>query len=278
MSVKHLLGAVAASGFMLLAGAANAGVATYSTASAYMGAFTTDPTLINSVQDNVDWGIFADTLQTPRDNGSIQNGKSLTTTGAHGGETVTVTSGNNTTFTTYIQPGTSTATGHWKGDFAANTNVLFTAGTSMTIGFSSAVTGLGLDLQTNDTGSYTFQLQAFNTSGVSLGTAVSNAANSTGSSIFNASKLGTAGFAGITSTAADISYVTITLLTDKGSAVTVGNQGTGFAIDTSLIFHNPVSQTSGGGTQTTPEPGTLALLGAGLAGLGAVRRRRNRAA
>ena len=69
-----------------------------------------------------------------------------------------------------------------------------------------------------------------------------------------------------------ISYVTITA---NCTAQNCGIQG--FAIDTSLIYHFPLTQSTGG-TTTTPEPGTLALLGAGLAALGAVRRRRSRAA
>jgi hypothetical protein len=99
-----------------------------------------------------------------------------------------------------------------------------------------------------------------------LGTATSDVKNSTGKA---SSSFGTAAFAGLTSTAGDISYVTITALG--------ANTASGFAIDTSLIYHFANNQTSGNQTQTTPEPGTLALLGAGLAALGAVRRRRQRA-
>ena len=96
-------------------------------------------------------------------------------------------------------------------------------------------------------------------SGTSPGATASNGTTFEGQTVF----------AGLTSTAANISYVTITS----------SNNSSGFAIDTSLIYHTNVNGVSNpvGGTQT-PEPGTLALLGAGLAALGAVRRRRNRAA
>src|ERR1700753_352345 len=126
MSVKSLLGAMAAVGsLMLTAGAANASIATYTTSSAYLAAFTSDPNLTNAVSDPVDWGAFADSLHTARDNGTVPNNSTMTTTGAHGGETIKVSSGNNSTFTTYL----NAQTGHWKGNFLNNTNVLFTAGT-----------------------------------------------------------------------------------------------------------------------------------------------------
>jgi len=275
MFMKSLLAVAAAGGMLLAASAANATVTTYTTASAYMGAFGGSG-LTTSVSDPVDWGAFANSLQIANpDNATVPNNSSMLTSGANGGENVKISSGNNSTFTTYLD----SSGGHWKGDFANNTYVLFTAGTSMTLSFSTAVTGVGLDLQTLDTGAYQFQIQAYNSANVALGTlpATSTSTNSTGASIFNVNNEGKAAFAGVTSTAADISYVTITLVTDKGTAVGPLNQGTGFSIDTSLIYHLPISQSTGNQTQT-PEPGTLALLGGGLAALGAVRRRRNRAA
>jgi hypothetical protein len=268
MFMKSLLTVAAAGAIVLAAGSASAALVSYTTSSSYNAAFTTSGSgLTTSVSDPVDWGAFATSLHASNpSNASVPNLSSMTTTGVNGGETITVASGNASTFTTQF----NSSTGTWKGDFANNTTVLFTAASSMTLSFGTAVTGLGLDLQTLATGAYGFTMQAFNAQHQSLGSVTSLGATSSGNAttgLHYPADYGTAAFLGITSTAADISYVTITPT----------NAALGFSIDTSLIYHLPINQTTGNQTQT-PEPGTIALLGAGLAALGAVRRRRNRAA
>ena len=261
MLMKSLLGAIAAGGLMLVAGAANATtVGTYTTASAY-NAFAGGGTI--GISDPVDWGQFS----TAQGNGTInnstvRNGATMTTTA---GENVTATNAGSTPFTVYTNGASGGLAGsRWDGDFGSGTNVLYTSGTSITLSFNGAITGFGIDAQTSLPGAYGFTIQAYNAANGLIGTATTSG-TSTGraSSSFN-----TAAFAGLTSTAGDISYVVIT--------ATGANTGSGFAIDTSLIYHFANNQTSGNQTQQTPEPGTLALLGAGLAALGAVRRRRQR--
>jgi hypothetical protein len=260
MFMKTLLPMAAASAFVLAAGAANATVATYTSASAFQNAFTPSGTgaLATSVSDPVDWGVFDASLSQPSNNGSIANNSTLTTSGTNGNEQITVQSGDTNPFTTYVQGQTP-----WKGMFATGTTVLFTSDGAITLSFATAVTGVGLDLQIKNSGAYGETITAYNATGGVIGTAT-DSGTSTGTSIAHP---GTVIFAGITSDAADISYV---IINSSGA-----NTGNGFAIDTSLIYHVPISQTGGGGTQT-PEPGTLGLLGAGLAGLGLVRRNRRK--
>jgi hypothetical protein len=260
MFMKSLLTVMAAGGMLLAANAANAGVATYTTASAY-DTFAGGGTI--GISDPVDWGQFSAAQGNgTTNNSSVQNGSTMNTTAS---ERVTATNGTSTGFTVFTNGLAGALSSHWNGDFANGTNVLFTNATSITLTFNGAITGFGIDAQTATAGAFGFTIQAYNASNTLLATAV-NSGTSTGR---GSTSFGTAPFAGVTSTAGDISYVTIT--------ATGPNTGSGFAIDTSLIYHFANNQTSGG-TTTTPEPGTLALLGAGLAALGAVRRRRNRAA
>jgi hypothetical protein len=262
MLMKTLLTVAAASGMLLVANAANATIGTYTTATAY-NTFAGGGTI--GISDPVDWGQFSQAQGNSMvNNSSVSNGSTMNTTNS---EKVTATNATNTGFTVYTNGQTSgNPTTRWDGNFAGGTNVLSTQSTSITLSFNGAITGFGLDAQTSLAGSYGFTIQAYNSAGTLLGTATAN----TGTSVGRANTaLGTPDFAGITSTAGDISLVTIT--------VTGANTGSGFAIDTSLIYHFANNQTASQ-TQTTPEPGTIALLGAGLAALGAVRRRRNRAA
>jgi hypothetical protein len=260
MFLKPLLGVVAAGGLMFAAGAANATVATYTSASAY-NAFGGGGSI--GISDPVDWGQFSLSQgNSTVNNSSVSNNSVMTTSN---GEKVTATNGNSQGFTVYTNGlTTGLPSTRWDGDFANGTNVLSTQASSITLSFNGAITGFGIDAQTSLAGAYSFQIQAFNSAGTLLGTATASG-TSTGRA---SSSFGTAAFAGLTSTAGDISYVTITA---------TSNAGSGFAIDTSLIYHFANNQTSGGGNQQTPEPGTLALLGAGLVALGAVRRRRQRA-
>ncbi len=214
--------------------------------------------------DQVNWAVFDSTLGQLPNGGSIGNGAQMTTSA---GETVTVTnnSSNNRSFTTYQE-----GAGTWDGNFANGTTVLYNFNSlSTTLSFATALSGLGVDLQTKLSGTYQFTITAYDSSMNQLGQALSLSGTSAGTAASNGtSHEGTVLFAGLTSTSANISFVTITST----------NNTLGFAIDTSLIYHTNVNGTggTGGGTQT-PEPGTLGLLGAGLAGLGWVRRRRNQA-
>lgn len=267
MFMKSFLPVAAAGAIVLAAGAANATIQTYNTQSAYIGAFTSNPNLTSAHSDPVDWGVFANSLGISNPNGAtVPNASMMTTTGANPGEVISASTSGTTSFTTYINQGTGLT--NFRGDFTNGAAILFTSAGpggigSITLGFHTAITGLGFDLQTVATGAYTFTITAFNSSNVQLGSV-----SSTGTSTGKASpSFGTAAFAGITSDAANISYVTISST----------NAAAGFAIDTSLVYHNPINQTSGGSGTQTPEPGTLGLLGAGLAGLGLVRRRRSQA-
>ena len=259
MFMKSLLTVIAAGGMLLAANAANATVATYTTATTY-NAFAGGGTI--GISDPVDWGQFSLAQgNSTVNNSSVSNGSTMNTVHT---EKVTATNGTSTGFTVYTNGQTTGLPNtRWDGDFANGTNILSTKASSITLSFNGAITGFGVDAQTTLSGAFGFKIQAFNSSGTLLGT-VTNTGTSTGTA---SSSFGTAPFAGITSTAGDISYVTITA---------TSNATSGFAIDTSLIYHFANNQTSGG-TTTTPEPGTLALLGAGLAALGAVRRRRHRA-
>lgn len=137
----------------------------------------------------------------------------------------------------------------WTGTFTAGTHLIFdgyTSGHVMLI-FSAPITSLTLGAQSNTTGSFTESMTAFDsTSSLTAGTLVSSA-SATGNNCGNISCEGTEQFM----TVAGSGIVAVLIDTT--------NEGEGFGL--------------AGGTQGVPEPGTLSLVGAGLAGLGAVRRR-----
>lgn len=193
MFLKSLLGAVAAGGLIFAAGAANATVATYTTASAY-NAFGGGGSI--GISDPVDWGQFS-TAQgnSTINNSTVRNGATMATSN---GENVTATNAGSTPFTVYTNGATGGLAGtRWDGDFGNGTSVLYTSGTSITLSFNGAITGFGIDAQTSLAGAYGFTIQAYNASNQLVGTA-SSSGTSTGraSNSFN-----TAAFAGLTSTA-----------------------------------------------------------------------------
>lgn len=262
MRVKSLLPFAATSAIALAAGGAHATTMAYTSQSTFSTAATGGSAPPNQVADQVNWAQFDASLANPQpaDGGTIAYGSQMTTSL---GETVTVTN-NGTgqpTFTTFTQGGAT-----WNGSFAAGTTVLYNGNSeSTTLTFASALSGLGVDLQvkaSTSPGSYTFTLTAYDVNNNALGSATDTGVShgiTTGTTYDNTVK-----FAGILSSSANISYVTITS----------SNDNVGFAIDTSLIYHNNLQTGGSGSSQQTPEPGTLGLLGAGLAGLGLVRRKK----
>lgn len=295
MFTKFLVSAAASAGMLLLASGANATAYTQSCAvnnAACQTAFKNlgNNSAVGAAADSVDWGQFATSLGTPKNNGAIANNASETTPQ---NDTVHVTSADGTAFTTYVEGLGTAPTGSgrnyvpgkaWDGQFANGTTVLFTSSNTITLSFGIPLIGLGIDAEVFNAGTYTETLKAYNSAGVLLGT-VSQTGSSTGATSGITSSEGTVGFVGITTNAANnagslaslgISYVEITATCNSvasGGCTTTG----GFAIDTSLLYHYPISNPSGP-SSSTPEPGTLSLMGAGLAGLGYFRRRRNKVA
>jgi hypothetical protein len=265
--------ALATVALMSVAGAANAGITTFTSSSAFNAA---GAGISGSVPDQVDWGVFDDTLNQQHDNGSIYDGASMTTAA---GETITANSGDGNAFTTYVQGGAV-----WKGDFPSNATILFTGDGAITLSFASPLIGLGVEAQIFRMGAYNITLKAYSTlcdpqdvasctnSGSGYLGSITNSGTSSGT---NNAHPGTAPFVGIMT---DAQNNTSSLNTNGISFVVISsggaNTGSGFAIDTSLLYHyatgnNPAPPSN------TPEPGTLALLGVGLAALGAIRRRRS---
>jgi hypothetical protein len=280
MLTKYLALMGLAGALALASTGARATVYTTTSASAF-ATLGINGTAVGSTADSVNWGLFAQHLGTSQNNGSIATGAS---TGTPNGDSVTVVSGDGNGFATYIEgqgsapvtsgrtftPGTA-----WNGLFTAGTTILATSDGTITLSFATPLIGLGIDAQIFNSGAYSETLKAYNSTGQLLGT-VTNTGTSTGATSGDKSKEGTAPFVGIATDAQNnaqslasqgISYITIST-----SCTATNCASGGFAIDTSVLYHYPINNVSR--PTATPEPATLSLLGAGLAGLGFIRRRR----
>ncbi len=145
----------------------------------------------------------------------------------------------------------------WGGVFAAGDKLLWTRNQPgpITLNFGSLIAGGGAQVQQDLFGPYTGRIEAFDSGGVSLGAfTLAGISNSNGDN--------SAIFVGVLSDAVDIARIDIGLTNSEDFAI---NQ---FDIVTAGDGHG------GGDNNQIPEPGTLTILGFGLAGLGLVRRRR----
>jgi hypothetical protein len=290
---KFFASAAVTTGMLLAASAAHATSAITDSCAvnntACQSAFTAlgNNAAVGAAQDQVNWGQFATQLGVAQNNGGIASA-SVQSTPAN--DTVKVTSADNTAFTTYIEGQGHAASGSgknavsatpWDGEFAAATTVLYTSSSTITLSFAVPLIGLGLDAQVFNAGGYTETLTAYNSTNQVLGT-ITQGGVSTGATSGITSSESTVPFVGITTNAQNnsaslaslgISYVTISTACAQVGTTAACAATSGFAIDTSVLYHYPISNTSAP-TGNTPEPGTMSLLGAGLAGLGYFRRRR----
>ena len=146
---------------------------------------------------------------------------------------------------------TTTEGGAWHGMFPGGTHLLFDGYTSgyVTLIFSTPISALTLAAQANSPGPFTETMTAYSSTSSFTGGTLISTASATGSNCNDLSCEGTIQFL----TVSGGGIVAVTLGTTDDVA------GIGIA----------------GGTaqEGIPEPGTLSLIGAGLASLGAARRR-----
>lgn len=142
----------------------------------------------------------------------------------------------------------------WSGNFATGDQLLWTngSGPDITITFLNPVFGAGAQIQSDFFGAFTAQITLSN------GDVFTEAGNSTSGGD------GSAIFIGALDGIADIASIRFALTT----APSAPND---FAIDTLFLRTGPV-------VRSVPEPMTLSLLGAGILGAVAVRRRRKKPA
>lgn len=174
-------------------------------------------------------------------NGSQYSGITMSTTGSFGGVVNGSGPGQSNTFSQPLNSG--------EGAHAASNYLLNNAGSgTFTLAFDSAVMGFGLDIidYYNPSGSNGITIAAYGTSGL-IGSFNSFAANFQPNNTY---------FMGILSDAMDITSIVIS---DAGAL-------------SDIIGYDDLWIASAG-TVNVPEPGALALLGLGLAGLGFTRRK-----
>jgi len=180
----------------------------------------------------------ADTIDFSQFSGTLGNAVVGTTMGS---VSVTITAPNAASFSLLIQDNS------WAGDFISGSPVLFDGGVPglVTLTFATPISALTLAVQSNDYGAFTATETAYN------GLTVVDTQSVSGTSSFSP---GTVPLVTVTG-AADITSVTIGTTNDAGGFALYGGAGAP-------------------GPTPVPEPASLALIGAAIAGLGAVRRKR----
>lgn len=278
MSIMSFLRAASAIAVLMAAGTAGATVTKTTDINAFLA---TNNANTEAVADQVNWGLFDDTLHQPHENGSIPTGSMMTTSL---GEDVTASASDHNAFVTYVEGGPN-----WKGTFANGMTILATSANSITLSFGIPLIGIGLHAQTIDSGLYSMTITAYSSlCSDPTGATCTDAAHGLLGSLKNTGNTntgeGTAPFVGISTNAqnnaASLASLGISFVVITASGTTAAGQTLppdGFAIDTSLLYHYAKAEPPGPGP-AAPEPATLALLGVGLAGLGVARRRRGNGA